>query len=1735
MKPFQNTSTDGNEKALRRGVRVPDGDINLAWTKGPALSPKNNVVVLDTSNMTPENSGERFKKCRLFAANQFGILEDVETGDSVIHEEYPQVADTFSVDEDWSVVPGREYDDDSILPYLHISRYFHIDTVGLTTNEVIKTVDGLISTIKIVDGKGREYVDEAGRRRYRIALAEPKNVTRNTQTAYRIYAYVDTDNNEDLFLKYNKVELNSIGVLINQDINHLEILNPQPYYKYVPEETDVLDPVNRQERIYSTQPVKLKDQIIGHTRGGKDGYQVFVPKKAIPDPRIFQLFRWRISADFVENVKVDTTRSAEVVRCGVIVTDNMIDDCAPYMFYNMELSDYNAGGLRFVNPLKEDLSGSPLDTEEKNYADYWRVNFDTMTYEDLKQFDILFWHPGPRTSFDLTPYLAKIRYFTQTLKGTIVFETGTHVNVSGLGIVATAHVNAVDGSQIGPGTLGTVARGINLFVPEDAKTHALFDGDNALGGWDFNDGNDDEYNSIHPAKLGEMYYWRIGDGQMNYISTLPNDRWTTLVSITDDDEVEHPKVVIREYSGGGNIIFSTHIYGSVSALEHHLTGQRVSWNRGETAYDDEDYQSYVSSWSCEGSFKLFYNTCLLAVKDRILDAGEESKFTTTWTYNSKWYSSWVVDADVLTQDEKSDADFIEHPINLSTPEVVWARILNGEKTVKQILEDQLSAEELRKVQGMRRSYRIEVTNPLVETISETDLTLAEGNLRPLAWTTAYSPPFTVPLELGPHIIDAEPVPASYDAAQFVHRSYPPKPYGLRVDTSYARSYQLLEEQQVDWTVTGTATEVYAATGPRVYNWAANGGNLWYTHPSDGLIGAAGRGLSDPRGIDHTSYANYYEWALPIYGNFGIHKKLQVGSYGEETTFVQQALNYFSDEGWVTLPYGKLDLDGVFGPKLLASVAAFQEEMGCLTTDGTIDAEGWSAIGKQILRLDQSWTGWYGTPVPASRPGFGSWHRWFAEVRKKMSRSHISDGTNNRVFMMQSPVEGSPPYVWDVFQVSLEDVNRIIGVDIIPYTEGVTDTVRIEAVDVHDRTTEGDSRTSYQGGMLHNYAASRMRIPVRRKIRDGQVLHIPLGPWWGDTVTVALGQDGPSGWGDSRILGVRDIRIHVIDNYLGSRTVSISASGTSLVRTGTDTIVNLDPVYDRFSSYSGLADITWSTITLDEDSQDDMIGRITDDGKLLLRNLEVENVSYEDNFSHGPVLADQATVIDTTGFDYSYISPWRSMNEFGYLNPGPENGWISKTDGIKVFCDDDKNPVGFPRMANYIGLNESQRHYAILSVTKLNCDPSVTVGFWDRVNREFILDESGRPEMPYIEYMARGPQNVYVAAVSNYEERTLADFNAEGATTLPFKWAKPVYGLCFKSGSQIGIEKLPDNLGPTDLWPVPIRTGSFSRTVSLQGSLDQPLTGWLGDYSGTTVRAFYGLPEAEAGGWSPIYGRPYSDVVDETPKLITDNEIQVLQPPFLMVKTPTQNPGVSDPMVPVIKIYTRESVVSPWVEMGWDEIKDYNASNGVVQFNSALESSDPNLVKVSYTTAREVYNFKYYDGEKLNLNPYPGHQRDLIGKAIQIYIVPEYVQDADGNIITDSVETKTLRFGLTPSIFDPINPDYNPLAVRLGVVYVTTALDIKDLTILDTRVRGGGARSSAKLEELKRIVQESMFYWDINPGTGMTYQKGGFVIVRLPSALSEQFPTKEEITQVIERNITLGVQYKLEDSDGNEWV
>lgn len=1757
MKRFRNQTHEGNEKAIRRGVRVPDGDINLAWAKAPALTPNNNLVIIDTSAMTPENADGSINNRKLMFADELGILQD-EFGNQVTFDEYPAVADVFSIDEDFRITPGNEYTPESVLPFVHVSRYFHVDLVGYATENTVTQLK--LANVKVVDGNGREYVDEAGKPRYRIAIsavsrystALPEGEVAPSQTAYRVYAYVDDDANEELYIKYNKVELGTNGVFKNQNINHIELLNPLPYYQYWPEESDVFDPANAAKRIYSTKPTNQKEQVLGLNSTTADGYKVYVPKKAVTDPRLFQLFRWRVACDFVEKIKVDKTRTKQVVRAGVAHTSAGVGRSNAsrnfYPFYNLMMSEYNAADIDFVNPITDKANNDfGTGVVARNQADYWKINFDTVTHDQLKEFDIIVWHPET-TRFDFAPYLAKISYFVEQLGGTLIVQCHNRAMPQGLGVAFSSIVDPVTGAVQEQGTTNNyvLTRTLNAL----STTDAFFDANDQMGGWDFNDGTGDEYNSMHIAQLqlAVRPEWTSGGGRAHYMSSIRGGDKVILEAETAAGGPEGAKMIRRDFPSGGAIIIDTTNI-TQNELVNATTGAFVSMNQGPTAYDagsEDAYRAMVSAWVVEGTYKLFYNIVLYAMKGRILDDSDEYTLSTAWTFNSNWYPSWVINNDtadgkddVLSQSEIERNQFIERTKSLADPTVVWQRRLevpaeNGKtavKTLKQLIDESMTAEDLVKVGRSIRKYRIEVTNSEVKSVGSNDL---DPNEPPYVWTEAYTPKFTVPKALGPHIVKERLTAGEYVRGQYVHRDYPPKRYGGRITTKYTQTSQDMDVETITWTATGTALETINVVDQRTESWRSSGaGGYW--------VGNLGydTGSLHPLGIDTYSAANYYNaranYNFPTFGQ--TYFVLQIGSRNDYVRQVQNLLNFLVYAGY--MGGNILVADGYYGPATRDQIYNFQYTFSAIDKDGVVDCETLSLLGYQVLRLSQN---------GVTMAGIAELGQIWTTVLFDMNRAGMSDHNDQFSYSKRSYIAGPvyPDYIWDIFQVKINRVAKITGATIIPHVEKgpgqFGGTMNIEYMDVFNTNTLANQSINGQPGynpwiqsIMANFPWN-MRVHVGAVVNHGDRVYTPLGPYYGDTFVVKLSQNIKTNVGGSLQFGVKDILIHTDQSFFSQNTINLTDTGTVVVKTGSDKTVRAQL---RYGGTGNISNIVWNNVTFTSNQSPTSVTKhIDSSGVMTFRNLQATNNKIT-NYTTGPYIGGPKRGDNLVSFPpamtnnsawYNPDHTFYSMNEYGDIAPFPETGWINKVDGVKLFVDADGKPYGFPDMPTNVGANEAQRHYSTITLEINDTDPEVMMGFYDNKEKEFIITEEGIPEMTFIEWITRGPENVFIAAITDYEVSKKVDIPTDGAPLLPYRLAMPVYGLCTKPGSHIKVEPLSPNLGPHDIWSIPVRTGQFVRHLALPETLENPITNvWLRDYAGTTVKAFYGVPEAEVGGWSVVHGRPFTDIVDETPILLSDNKIQLRNPPIHMVTVPTVTSSLgtgADPRRPVFTVSTRASVESNWVELGWPDIADYNVSNGEITLKAPLATSDANLVKVDYTTSRTTYDLRQANGLSLNLNPYPGYSRELIGKAIYVYVLPEYVKDSENNIIADSVRENTLHWTLDPAIFNPTDPAYDTLAVQLAVVYITPGLDIADLTMLDTRRRGGGARDSATVKELRELVSETINYWDVAHAQGDTYQKGGFILIRLPSGLQDTW-LEQEIHDTIVRNITAGVQYKFE--------
>lgn len=2108
IEPFYNLTTDGNEQAFKRGHVVPPGAVNLAWIKSPVINPETNMVVVDTSTIVPENV--ETPQSIVGYANLLGKLEDNQ-GNRVLTERYPAIADQFSIEGD---ITDLDLTTEHIFPYVHVSRFFHLDTAGLVPGTIL--TDFSSAQIKVVDSGGNIYADAEGNPLFRIKIIPIylpwqgiANSTINTPAdfvmAYRVHAFIDTNIHSNLYLNYDKVEVTENGQFVDQVINYQEILNPQPYYDYRPEEAEVADPVNRDQTWYSSKSVALKEQLLGLPATDTNGYEIVVPKKALPDPRNFQLFRWRVVCSFSQNFTT-ATEADHPINCGVIITNNMPTSSIAQVFNILSSNTVNITQAVFANPLNQTQSAL-----SKTNNEYWYVNIDTITNDQLAQFDYLIWSPDTPT-FDFTPYLGQIQYFTKTLGKVLLIDTDSYLIPGGLGITTTAGTSPKDGTAvttpipsnnytptntagladvsnwmpqiflgiyqnitnfnpppppgsgwqaqalsnpssnhleymasngtlywqsafdingstvdvnftaravvstftnrvddsvyegveasrwlppifagvggtllnpvppagsgwtttpitsdhlayvatdnntyyrgfpIGPayatvnpaitfagnvetivdqfqswyptsypnvsangGAIGTnvspvVAgspptgtytglsgalynippRPLNLpsttyavtptnlsyYLPS-SENNPISDTDNGvtyntasnifdastLNGWTINtsepisafqtnfgtEGGYVQYlldlpqgsNTLVSGQLSTLTTAQISQsvditttlytgtketisqpttttsilgktvGEVGSIPitlpTLPNGAVLSQVIISAStsysDAINGLSAVISGPSnttGAGSQVTSLNPNGILNQTYTITNGSAIDLTQPfSIAYTDAaailgtvtintvfsyylenptSSQTVANAPSAEfpflspvplmvesgplivstlglpqsccmgipGSAQLLYNIALYATANRALATYNASNHSSSFTFSSPWQNSWVINItdypNVLTNYEKNNYNFFYLPEDSATPVNVWQRQLSTQ-TCEDLINSNIDQSLLSAVEGANRTYTLEVTNSLVETPS-----VIYPQSIPYAWTRAYTPTLQVPMDYETYIIRETEVQGDYSSGSYIARSYPDEPYLCQ-----ARAYldtDNVGSLNVNWTASGTATLTYNTkyyTPPQsiteqvpvtssvevVLNAADNGlpgGDYIETH-------LPYTGVAVPGSIQTYQDDNYYSVGTsPCWPFFGLIGSYQLGSTGEAVEFIQDALNYFNDRGYWQLPAGYLVVDGVYGQATANAVLAFQNHFFAIYRDGIVDAETFSIIGSQILRS--------GRTDLASLDNSSDYHTFYNWPWLRMQYQNVSDGNPSSMWQKRSWAQGGPTYIWDLLSVTLGQQYSVHGITVIPWVEGLTPTMRIDGV----HAWVSNSITAFGGYNPANMMLSNLGL----RAADNESIYIPFNPIQADQVFVNIGQDGPAYAGyTTRVFGVRDIQVHAtvsrtsivsetitVPGYYTTNTVTtqipIASSGTATVTFARDYTANIAP---QFNGNGTISDIQWNSIQIDNPQ---LSASITPTGLIGIGVASANgSIQVQGSLTFGPLLPTNimsntypGTVFHTPSYELTTPVVW--MTPERKINPIPEVGMISKADGLKLLCDLNGNPIGFPEMPTNTNLD--QRHYVNLSLSSYGTATSIQIGFYDINAKEFVVDANGLPQINYLDYMNRGPNNIYVGVISTYEVDTQKALpNSDDSPPIPNAMIMPAYGVQTLQGSKIGLTELPQNLSQDNIWPIPVQTGNFFRTINIVPTTTSILTGYLSHYQGTTVTAYYSVPEANDNGWSSIYGEPNIDVVKESPIIQDLSTLQVRQVPILMKRQPTIYNTLADPVRPIFTVYTRIAIADNWEPLSWSDIKGFDVANGLINLNTPLLSSDPNLVAVDYTTTQNIYLFKEYNGTIINLNPYSSQSDIFANKPIYVYIVPEYIIDANGSIITSSQQTRTLRYTFDISIFDPTHPSYDPTVVQLGIIYITTDFDINDLVILDSRRRGGGGEDGTTDPALISILKDAINYWDVSYGTGMSYQDGCYIIVRLPAELKNSF-SESEIVAAIRRNLSAGVQFDIEDTEGNVW-
>jgi len=415
VKVFENKTNLGKEPAVKKGHVLPTDAVNLGWFSGQDVNPENNLSVTDLSHLIPENTSPVLSSetDSIMYSDEFGTLRyavnnpqaNQYLGSPIVNNPEVCVSNLIisPLPEGVTNLTAEQYSSALFAHSFYISTHY----VLLPSNAA--AYSGMSDTpelrepsrynIKVVDSSANNFVDESGKNKYRILIDKYVNTRTNADLQnsqyqgldfYRVVVLLEVADPIDLYLIYDKYEKDAENIPYNPFFGYKEKINTLPYYQYVVEESEVIDPGSIERKVYSTQLFSFKENVLLKRKENNYGWKIYVPRKAIQDPRTFQNFNWRIIAKItynfaqVRNVYSEAADDRATLNVGVLYSGEESAAKNAYVFYNLQESVFNLQNFIFENP-----RASITDKSQKNY---WLVNIDD-TNVDYSSYDFLIWTP----------------------------------------------------------------------------------------------------------------------------------------------------------------------------------------------------------------------------------------------------------------------------------------------------------------------------------------------------------------------------------------------------------------------------------------------------------------------------------------------------------------------------------------------------------------------------------------------------------------------------------------------------------------------------------------------------------------------------------------------------------------------------------------------------------------------------------------------------------------------------------------------------------------------------------------------------------------------------------------------------------------------------------------------------------------------------------------------------------------------------------------------------------------------------------------------------------------------------------------------------------------------------------------------------------------------------------------------------------------------------------------------
>jgi hypothetical protein len=397
---------------------------------------------------------------------------------------------------------------------------------------------------------------------------------------------------------------------------------------------------------------------------------------------------------------------------------------------------------------------------------------------------------------------------------------------------------------------------------------------------------------------------------------------------------------------------------------------------------------------------------------------------------------------------------------------------------------------------------------------------------------------------------------------------------------------------------------------------------------------------------------------------------------------------------------------------------------------------------------------------------------------------------------------------------------------------------------------------------------------------------------------------------------------------------------------------------------------------------------------------------------------------------------------------------------------------------------------------------------------------------------------------------------------------------------------------TDVWNLRIKDGVIVRHYVVRSSDRSWLTRHFN--VGDELVCFYSIPEIlqipyknDSTSWEDARVLDVSGVVAEvaderTIQLPTTDLVEVYSLKLNDQELITSSSGI-------LRIET-DFLTEQAPERGpfstWDPVE------GLLTLNRAVDDRDE--IIVCYRYREYLYTYEGYVDDSnvyhdLDLNPSPGHTFDsgrvtaeLLNIPIYLYLLPTAAyryRDSGGNVdqqrrimTGDRFHNSFLRWEKTAdpiSVDDPVVSNvclkryvYGtsyfgsarfvdsvpvdtltatstgstslanlPSAIILAKLYVTSNAQIENVTVLDTRTRGGGITVATDPADVKlpgETRREAETYWDISGWDGQPVPLGGVLLVELPAGIlsgTNNYPefTQDEIEAIVRQHVAAGIR------------